>query len=359
MTKIRLRFVQAFVAHGKPYYYFRKPGCARIKLPGLPGSEAFMAAYQSALTSSTSPVDIGAKRSVPGTIAALVAAYMGSDIFRELAPETQRTRWAILQKLRDEHGGKRVAMLRREHVEAILRTKRPFPRQNLLKVLRPLIRFAISLGWHTDDPTRDIKVSLPRKSEGFRSWSEAEIVTFRARHAIGSRPRLAFELLLGTVQRRSDVIKMGPQHIRDGVLHVRQQKTGSTLSIPVLPELREALDTAPSGHLTFLATAEGKPFSAAGFGNWFRKRCDEAGLNGFSAHGLRKAGCRRLAEAGCTAHEIAAWSGHRTLREVSHYTRAADQAAMARAAETKLRTKLSKSASLFDKSRKKANQNKG
>jgi integrase len=200
---------------------------------------------------------------------------------------------------------------------------------------------------------------LPKNGEGFRSWSETEIAIFRARHPIGSRPRLAFELLLCTVQRRSDVIKMGPQHIRDGLLHLRQQKTGTALSIPVLPELREAMDALPPKHLTFLATEWGKAFTPAGFGNWFRDRCNEAGLQGFSAHGLRKAGCRRLAEAGCTAHEIAAWSGHRTLREVSHYTRAADQAAMARAAETKLRTKLSKHASLFDNSRKKANEYNG
>lgn len=100
------------------------------------------------------------------------------------------------------------------------------------------------------------------------------------------------------------------------------------MAIPILPELREALDATPSGHLTFLATTEGKPFSAAGFGNWLRDRCDEAGLRGFSAHGLRKAAMNRLANAGATAHEIAAFSGHRTLREVSHYTRAADQAAM-------------------------------
>jgi hypothetical protein len=79
-------------------------------------------------------------------------------------------------------------------------------------------------------------------------------------------------------------------------------------------------------------TAAGKPFSAAGFGNWFRDMCREAGLHGFSAHGLRKAGCRRLAEAGCSASEIAAWSGHRTLSEIAHYTRSVEQAAMARAA---------------------------
>ena len=101
------------------------------------------------------------------------------------------------------------------------------------------------------------------------------------------------------------------------------------------------IDAAPSGHLTFLTTNGGKPFTAAGFGNWFRDVCNEAALRGFSAHGLRKAGCRRLAEAGCTAHEIAAWSGHRTLSEVAHYTRTADQAAMARAAAIKVETSLS------------------
>jgi Phage integrase family len=61
--------------------------------------------------------------------------------------------------------------------------------------------------------------------------------------------------------------------------------------------------------------------------------CDAAGLSKqCSAHGLRKAACRRLAEAGCSASEIAAISGHATLGEVQRYTKAADQARMARAA---------------------------
>ena len=212
-----------------------------------------MAAYQAALDAGGAPLNLGAKRSVPGTIASLVAAYIGSDTFRDLAGETRRTRLAILQKLRNEHGSKRVALLRREHVEAMLRARRPFPRQNLLKVLRPLMRFALSLGWATDDPTRNIKLNLPKKGEGFRTWGELEIAAFRARHLLGSRPRVAFELLLGTVQRRGDVIKMGPQHIRDGLLHLRQQKTGAVLSIPIVQELQGTRRT-PSGHLTFLAT---------------------------------------------------------------------------------------------------------
>jgi integrase len=356
MAKIRLRFVQGFVANGRSYFYFRKPGCARVKLPGVPGSDEFMAAYQAALAADVPPSDIGAQRNAPGTVAALVAAYAASDTFRDLAPETRRTRWAILRRFGDEHGDKRVATLKREHAEAMLRSKRPHPRQNFLKVLRPLLQFAISIGWRSDDPTRELGATVKR-GPGFRPWGDEQIQAFRARHQLGSRARLAFELLLGTCQRRGDVVRMGPQHVRGGLLHIKQSKTGAELAIPILPELRAALDAAPSGHLTFLATTDGKPFSAAGFGNWFRDRCNEAGLHGFSAHGLRHTACTRLANAGATGHEIAAWSGHRTLREVSRYTRSADQRVLARAAETKLATTLSKPASLFDKSRKKTNEN--
>jgi integrase len=133
---------------------------------------------------------------------------------------------------------------------------------------------------------------------------------------------------------------MGRQHVRNGTLSVRQQKTGRSLEIPVHPALLAILETTPSEHLTFLTTQTGKPFSPAGFTNWFRDMCNEAGLPpGTSAHGLRKAACRRLAEAGCSANLIAAVSGHRSLREVQRYTEAADQARMARSAmETVTRT---------------------
>jgi len=153
---------------------------------------------------------------------------------------------------------------------------------------------------------------------------------------------------------------MGPQHIRNGSLHVRQQKTGELLQLPIFPELQEALDAMSSKgrHLTFLVTASGKPFSPAGFTNWFRDMFKEAGLHGFSAHGLRKASMTRLAEAGCSVHEIAAFSGHKTLSEIAHYTRTVEQAALAREAMAKARTKLSKSMGPTVKDRKKINENK-
>jgi hypothetical protein len=44
----------------------------------------------------------------------------------------------------------------------------------------------------------------------------------------------------------------------------------------------------------------------------------------------------RLAEAGCSAHEIMAVLGHKTLSEAERYTRDADQAQLATAAVAKL-----------------------
>jgi integrase len=120
-------------------------------------------------------------------------------------------------------------------------------------------------------------------------------------------------------------------------------------------------DTA-AGNLTFLVTDQGKPYTAAGFGNWFRDQCRAAGLHGCSAHGLRKAAARRLAEAGCTPHEIAAITGHASLREVERYTEAVNRQKLADMAMAKVsaadRTKIGTSSvkpdERFDKKRKKS-----
>jgi len=187
----------------------------------------------------------------------------------------------------------------------------------------------------SDDPTTGLR-KLRTGSSGYRTWAEAEIEAYCDRHPVGSRARLAFDLLLFTGQRRADVVRMGRQQVRDGVLTIRQSKTGTEVEIPLHPELKASLDALPRKNMTFLLTEYGKPFAVAGFGNWFRDRVGEAGLPvGLSAHGLRKAACRRLAEAGCTAPQIMAISGHRNLREVQTYIDAADKLRLAREAVDK------------------------
>lgn len=114
-------------------------------------------------------------------------------------------------------------------------------------------------------------------------------------------------------------------------------KTGTTLTLPLHPALRRELDLAPQDRLTFLARGNGEAFTPNGFYMRFTGWAREAGLpTGLAPHGLRKACARRLAEAGCTAHQIASVTGHRTLAEVERYTRAVDQARLATAAITRL-----------------------
>ena len=162
---------------------------------------------------------------------------------------------------------------------------------------------------------------------------------FENAHPVGLKARLALGLLLYTACRREDVVRIGPQHINDGRLRYTQAKNEHrnpvTLDIPVHTDLQALIDATPSKHLTFLVTEFGKPFSPAGFGNWFRDRCNKAGLPHCSAHGLRKAAATRLAERGATTHEIMSITGHRNLEEVERYTRDAQKARLADSAMSK------------------------
>jgi integrase len=103
------------------------------------------------------------------------------------------------------------------------------------------MEYAVSANLCEADPTRGIKLKTP-KSNGIYTWTERDIAAYEAAHGVGTKARLALVLGLYTCQRRSDVLRMGRQHIHDGILSVRQQKTGTELRIPVHPELRGILD---------------------------------------------------------------------------------------------------------------------
>jgi integrase len=329
------KYVQHWVDRdGRAHCYFRRPGYPRVRLLGLPWSPSFMAAYEAAMSGPRTAV--GASRVKSGSVAAVVAEYLDSrKFFGSKKPGTQRMRRGILERFRAAYGDRPFALLPPEWIAAVLDSKPPHAARSWLAALRSLCAFAIERHWLRADPTANIK--LPAiKSDGFHTWTDDEIAQFEAHHPIGSKPRLALALLLYSAQRRSDVVRMGRQHIKDGVLMVKQQKTGVTLAIPVHPELRAILDATLSEHLTFLVTATGKPYGGNHFSETFREWCDAAGLpRRCKPHGLRKAACRRLAELGCSANEIMAISGHATMKELIRYTKAADQARLARNAMAK------------------------
>ena len=335
--KIGKRFIQAWVDKktGHVYCYFRRAGYPRVPLPGLPGSAELEAAYAAAL--GNAPSEIGIGRNQHGSVAHAVASYFGStDFCNRLTPSTQATRRVLLEKFHRDYGEKPIASLLRKFIETLLSTLRPGAEKNWLKALRGLLQYCVAEGLCKEDVTASIKLA-PSTSKGFHGWTDDEIARFEAHHPVGSKPRLAHALLLYTGQRRGDVIRMGRQHIKDGVLTITQQKTGVTVAGPVHPELRAAIDASAGTNLPFLVTERGRPFPGHSFTAWFRKHCDDAGLpKRCVVHGLRKAAGRKLAEAGCTAHEIMAILGHTSLKEAERYTKDFNRAKLARSGMARL-----------------------
>jgi integrase len=124
------------------------------------------------------------------------------------------------------------------------------------------------------------------------------------------------------------------------VIHFQVEKNNrrmhKELAIPILPVLDDVLKASKLGEKTYLETEYGKPFTAAGFGNWFRDRCDEAGLQGLSAHGLRKALQVIGSENDLTDRELMAIAGHESAKETSRYTGKRDRAKLAASGMKKL-----------------------
>ena len=333
MTSLRLRYVHRVMKKGRPYHYFRRPGFPSRALPGLPGSREFMAVYQAALDQPAPP--IGGSLAPAGSMAALAASWYGSHRFASLTPTSQRTYRRLMEAFLMEHGTKPVAALEARHLLRILDERKATPAQAnaLLNVLRLLLQHGFERGWRKDNPARDVK-RLRYEKQPFATWSEEDIAAFEERWPVGSRARLALDLMLYTGQRRGDVIRLGPQHIRSGHLELRQGKTKTALAIPLHPDLRAILEAAEGDHLAFLTTHTGAPFASGNaFYNWFMDCAAKAGVaKGLPPHGLRKAAARRLAEAGCTPHQIAAITGHKTLAEVERYTKEANQRLLAGAA---------------------------
>lgn len=342
MTSIRLRHISRFRdRHGHLRHYLRIPGRSAVSLPGAPGSPEFIAAYNEAIEDAAKAGPTEPLRVTPGTLDALAISYYASDQYKGLRASTALDYKRQVEELRGKHGSNPLNRLNEKAVKHLLSEKERSAYNHRLRMLRLLIAHAIDLGWMTTDPTQGIKRAR-LKTVGYPTWSEEQIAAYEAKHPAGSRARLALYLLLYTGQRRSDVVRMGRQSLTDiqredgsriPAIWVRQVKTETELKIPLHPILSEELARIPAGQLLFLQTEERgrtKGFTSGGFYNRFIEWAQDAEIpSGLAPHGLRKACCRRMAEAGATTHQIAAVTGHRNLREVETYTRAAEQARMA------------------------------
>jgi integrase len=328
MAKLKLKYVNEYVDRtGKLRRYFRH-GNKRGPLPGDVGSDEFMAAYQAYL-SEERPAPISVK--AEGSFGRLITDYYGSRAFLNLKPSSRQIYRYVLEPLAKAHGHRAVALLTHKAAGKIIQDigeTKPGMANLTKSVLQKLMKYAVKEKWRGDNPIIGIETF---KRGTHHTWTEGELQTFEKRWPVGTRERLAYALLLHTGQRVGDVARMNRADIVGGELHVIQQKTGAELYLPVVLELEQALKAYPAKGLTLIGNEDGKPLTRAALSHLMREAIKEAGLPAKCvSHGLRKAALRRLAEKGKTGKQIAAVSGHKTLREIERYTDAADQRQLAR-----------------------------
>lgn len=239
-----------------------------VRLPGPYGGQEFLVAYYAAIAGK--PAEIGIGRTIPRSMNALVAAYYASADFKGLRPSTARVYRNILERFREAHGDKDAAGMRAKHVRDLMEEKAATPdaANRLLGMISILMEIAIASGWR-EDPAVGVK-RLRHRGEGFATWAETDIAAYRAHYPLGTRERLVLELALGTAQRRGDLVRLGWRHVVNGAILVKQNKTGAEVTIPIVQELRAALDLCPHDRLTFIAQFDGRPLGAASLGNEFR-----------------------------------------------------------------------------------------
>ena len=333
MTRIRLKYIKEYTRNGDVYRYFRRKGCPVIALPGQPGSREFNAAYEAALNEK--PIPASAHKAA--TLGKLIAEYYASVDFQNLKPSSRKLYRIILDPLSRQHGHRLVRDMGRENVrkiiEAIGATK-PGMANLTRAVIKRLLRYAIDRGWRNDNPAAGI---APYKIGTRHTWTDDQLRAYEARWPLGTRERLAYASLLYSGQRGGDVVKMLRPDAKAATITLRQEKTGAEMVLPIHPEWRAAIKAGPANGLSLIGDAKGKPIKRPMLTLIIQDAARAAGLpDECKAHGLRKALLRRLAEKGTSSKEIAAVSGHKSLKEIERYTTAADQGRMARQAMSNL-----------------------
>lgn len=321
--------------HGKDVYYYRVGKGKRTRIEGEPGTEKFSESYFAALAGKQP--EPKRKAHAPNTLGWLIACYRASDAFQNvLAESTKGARENILKRIDAESGKHDLRRITRDAIEAgrDRRGAKPEAANSFVKTLRSLFAWGVSKKLIAHNPTEGVALFSASK-KGFHTWTVAEIERYQEHHKLGTRARLAMDLLIFTGLRRSDIVVLGRQHIEDGCFVLRPAKTEDSsavvVTIPILPDLAASISAYRNDGMTFILSDRNAPYTPESFTNWFRKQCRAAGVPG-SAHGLRKAAATISAENGASEEQLKAIFGWTTGRQAEVYTRAASRKKMAKSA---------------------------
>jgi integrase len=326
-------------------YYFRKDRTApRYRIAHEWGSAEFVAEYNALMAGHFAPVATAMKRKASGkTLTGLFTAYKQSQAWKALAVTTRRARDRLLSTVLDDAGGDadledidRAAILRLidKHATA------PHQANHIRKTLNMCFDWAVEEKIVAENPCARVHNLATHskddgEEEGHPTWTDEDLDRFEARYPIGTRERLVYAVLLYTGLRIGDASRLGMQHVKNGMIELKTEKTGTVVYIDIAPELQAAIAAGPKGRdgaLAFLTHSRGEAFVKESLGNWFRRRVEGAGLKDRSAHGLRKAAARLLAEDGANEAKLSAVFGWNDPRMPAKYVREANKRLLAKGA---------------------------
>lgn len=319
--------VKETTRHKTVKFYFRRGKGARIRLPDDINSKEFEEKYLEAFAGrklSRSEVSNTPRASLRW----LIDRYKESAKWRAYSEATRRQHDNFFVGVLDKSGAASFSQIDNMDMQDAMeeRGDRPALANNFLKAMRALFKWAVKNGHIETNPTDGIE-RFRYKTDGFQPWSVADFEQFCAKWPIGTKPRLAVELLLHSGLRRSDIVKAGRQHLKGDIFTMRTSKTGAVITAEFPLELMNVIAATETGELAFIVSELGTPFTKESFGNWFRERCREADVQK-SAHGLRKLSATLSAEGGAPAHELMAQYGWTNIKQAEVYTRGADRVAL-------------------------------
>lgn len=328
---------QQITRHGRKVWYFRDGHGARTRLPDEYGSPEFMAAYKALLTGQMVAPACNARKVSPKSLKGLVDAFKASSVWSGLADGTRHMYECHFQAMIDKFGSELAGtVFTKANILESMEARTPASANVMLAGVRKLIEWAISAGlWDGDNPTATIKYR-PRvkpgadEEEGHQTWTEEEIAKFERAYPLGTHERLLFSVLLYTGLRISDACRLGECHRgRDGLYSIKTVKTSTWVHLELLPPLKAAIAAGPhgvEGETTFVVGRRGRAFETAGAAGSFLANAAKAiGLEERSAHGLRKAAARRMAEHGASLQDLMDVFGWTNPKIAMHYIHERDK----------------------------------
>lgn len=345
---MKLRYIsQDTDRHGNHRTYVRKPGCKKVRIEAEIGSEAFFIEYAAALKACPlAESDVPSVGTLlPGSLHWLVSRYMSEcGEYRRFDLTTRKQTKSRLERLcqsKDEKGrtrGSKPYKGLEPHHLVIIRDEwdaTPTVANALMADLRGVWEWAKSIKIATSNPANDVQ-PLAYVSDGYHTWTVEEIRQYEAKWPIGTMQRKAFDALLYTGVRRSDLVKLPEPSSPDDLIRWTETKGRKKRIkhrvLPIIAPLWKSIEACPSKQLVMIVTSFGRPFTPAGFSNWFKEACIAASLPHCSAHGLRKGGAVIAVERGATAKQLQAIYGWEKLATAEVYVTKADQIKLASAA---------------------------